>query len=105
MSEIQRINITLPKKLLEKSKVLIEEGIYSNFSELVREGVKDEIELNKAQIDKIKILKKWFNEEKGKGFDTSKLTQEEIMKRIRKTREQLWEEKYKFIYGKTKTGS
>ena len=99
MSEIQRINITLPKKLVQKSRVLIEEGIYSNFSELVREGIKDEIELNKSQIEKIKILKKWFNEEKHKGFDTSKLTQEEIIKRLRKTRYQLWEEKFKFVYG------
>lgn len=99
MSEIQRINITLPKKLVQKSKILIEEGLYSNFSELVREGIKDEIELNKSQIEKIKILKKWFNEEKHKGFDTSKLNQEEIIKRLRKTRDQLWEEKFKFIYG------
>mgnify|MGYP001583582653 CR=1 FL=1 len=98
MSEIQRINITLPKKLVDKSKVLIDEGLYSNFSELVREGIKDEIELNKHQIEKIKILKKLFAEEKGKGFDTSKLTQEEILARIRKTREELWEEKFKFIY-------
>ncbi|MBI2653548.1 hypothetical protein HYX02_01930 [Candidatus Woesearchaeota archaeon] len=99
MSEIQRINITLPKKLVEKSKILIEEGLYSNFSELVREGIKDEIELNKSQIEKMKILRKWFKEEKHKGFDTSKLAQEDIIKRLRKTREQLWEEKFKFIYG------
>ncbi len=99
MSEVQRINITLPKKLVQRSKILIEEGIYSNFSELVREGIKDEIELNKQHIDKMKILKKIFEEEKGKGFDISKLTQEEIIKRIRKTRDKLWEEKYKFIYG------
>ena len=99
MSEVQRINITLPKKLVQRSKILIEEGIYSNFSELVREGIKDEIELNKQHIDKMKILKKIFEEEKGNGFDKSKLTQEEIIKRIRKTRDKLWEEKYKFIYG------
>lgn len=99
MSEFQRINITLPKKLVKKSKILIQEGIYSNFSELVREGIKDEIELNKSQIEKIKILKKWFDEEKNQGFDTSKLSKEEVIKRLRKTREQLWEEKYKFIYG------
>lgn len=98
MSEIQRINITLPKKLVKKSKILIEEGLYSNFSELVREGIKDEIELNKSQIEKMKILKKWFAEEKGKGLDTSKLTQEEVIKRLRKTRELLWEEKFKHIY-------
>ena len=99
MSEIQRINITLPKSLVNKSKILIDEGIYSNFSELVREGIKDEIELNKHQIEKVKLIRKWFEEEKGKEFDTSKLSKEEILKRLRKTREELWEEKYKFIYG------
>ena len=99
MLEIQRLNITLPKKLVQKSKVLIDEGIYSNFSELVREGIKDELELNKSQIDKMKLLRKWFAEEKHTGFDTSKLTREEILRRLRKTREQLWEGKYRNIYG------
>ena len=59
MSEVQRVNVTLPRKLLDKS------------------------------IDKI------FQEEKGKGFDTSGLTQEELIKRIRKTRNELWDEKYR----------
>ena len=99
MSDVQRINITLPKKLVKKSKILIEEGIYSNFSELVREGIKDEIELNKSQIEKTKILKRLFEEEERQGFDTSKLSKEDVIKRLRRTREQLWEEKYKFIYG------
>jgi len=98
MSEFQRINITLPKKLVKKSKVLLDEGIYSSFSELVREGIKDEIKLNISQIEKTTILKKWITEQKGKSYDTSKLSQEEILKRLRKTREQLWEEKFKFIY-------
>ncbi|MBI2106975.1 hypothetical protein HYT57_03245 [Candidatus Woesearchaeota archaeon] len=99
MPEVQRINITLPKNLVNKSKVLIDEGIYSNFSELVREGIKDEIELNKNQIQKTKLIRAWFEEEKGKGLDTSNLSKEEILKRLRKTREELWEEKYKHIYG------
>ena len=98
MSEFQRINITLPKRLVEKSRVLIEEGLYSNFSELVREGIKDELELSKLQLDKMAALGKWLAEEKHTGFDTSKLTEEQIMKRLRRTREQLWEEKFKLIY-------
>ena len=98
MSEIQRINITLPRKLVKKSKILIDEGLYSNFSEIVREGIKDEIELNKIQINKMKTIRKWFKEEKNKGFDTSNLTKEEIIKRLRKTREELWEEKFKHMY-------
>jgi|SRR3989338_2097714 len=95
MSEIQRINITLPKKLVEKSRVLIDEGLYSNFSELVRESIKNEILLDQNLIDKKRILDKWFKEEEGKGYDTSNLTQEEMIKRIKKTRNQLWDEKYK----------
>ena len=95
MSEFQRINITVPKKLLDKSKVLIKEGIYSNFSELVRESIKNEILLDRNLIEKKKILDKWFKEEEGKGFDTSKMSQEELIKRIRKTRDELWDKKYK----------
>ena len=95
MTEIQRVNITLPKKLLQKSKVLIEEGIYSNFSELVRESIKNELLMDKNLIEKKKILDKWFKEEEGKGLDTSHLTQDELIKRIRKIRNKLWDEKYK----------
>jgi Arc/MetJ-type ribon-helix-helix transcriptional regulator len=95
MSEVQRVNITLPKKLLQKSKILIEEGLYSNFSELVRESIKNEILLESNLIEKKKILDKWFKEEEGNWFDTSHLTQEEIIKRIRKTRNALWDKKYK----------
>lgn len=95
MTEIQRVNITLPKKLLQKSRVLIEEGLYSNFSELVRESIKNELLIDKNLIEKKKILDKWFKEEEGNWFDTSHLTQDEIIKRIRKTRNKLWDEKYK----------
>ena len=95
MSEIQRINITLPKKLVQRSKVLIEEGLYSSFSELIRESLKNEILLDQNLIEKKKILNKIFEEEKGKGFDTSKLSQEQLIRRIRKTRNELWDEKYK----------
>ena len=99
MSEIQRINITLPKKLVQKSRILIEEGLYSNFSELVRESIKNEILLDKNLIEKKKILDKWFKEEEGNWFDTSHLTQEEIIRRIRKTRNELWDKKYKGWFG------
>ena len=95
MPEIQRINITLPRRLVKKSKVLIEEGLYSNFSELIRESLKNELLLDRNLIEKKKILDKWFKEEEGKGFDTSGLTQDELIKRIRKIRNQLWDEKYK----------
>lgn len=100
MSEFQRINITLPRKLVEKSRILIEEGLYSNFSELVREGLKNELLLDEKLIEKKKILDKLFKEEREKGFDTSNLSQEDLIKRIRKTRDEIWDEKYRELYEK-----
>ena len=95
MSEIQRINITLPKKLISRSKVLIDEGIYNNFSELVRESLKNEIVLETPLIEKKKILDRIFEEEGGKGEDTSHLSKEELIAKIRKMREDQWDIKYK----------
>lgn len=100
MSETQRINITLPKRLVEKSRVLLEEGFYSSFSELIREGLKNELLLDEKLIEKKRILDKLFKEERGRGFDTSNLSQEDLIKRIRKTRDELWDEKYGELYEK-----
>ena len=94
MSEFQRINITLPKRLVEKSKILLDEGIYSNFSELIRESIKNELLLDKDLLGKKALLNKWFSEEASKGQDTSNLTQEELIKRIRRSRDELWHGKY-----------
>ena len=95
MGDIERVNITLPKKLIARAKILIDEGLFSNFSELIRESLKNELRLDAELIDKKSILDKWFKEEEGSGFDTSGLTQEELFKRIRKTRDELWDQKYK----------
>ena len=95
MPEIQRINITLPSKLVKKSRILIDEGLYSSFSELVRESIKNELLLDQSLVEKKRILDKWFKEEEGKGYDTSGLSQEEIIKKIRATRDDLWDGKYK----------
>ena len=95
MSEIQRINITLPKKLVQKSRILIEEGLYSNSSELVRESIKNELILDSSLLEKKAAIDKIFEEEKGNGFDTSNLSQDQLIKRIRMIRNDLWDEKYK----------
>ena len=95
MSEIQRINITLPKKLVARSKVLIDEGLFSNFSELVRESLKNEIMMDKQLIENNRILNKWIEEDNIKGEDTSHLSQEEIIAKIKKMRHDQWETHYK----------
>ena len=95
MAEFERVNITVPKKLLKDSKALIDEGLYSSFSDLVRQSIKNEVLLDSSLIGKKRILNKWFKEEEGKGFDSSVLSHEDLIGRIRTTRDELWAEKYK----------
>ena len=80
---------------MEKSKILLDEGIYSNFSELIRESIKNELLLDKSLLEKKALLNKWFGDEASKGPGTSNLTQEELIRRIRRSRDELWREKYK----------
>ncbi|MBU0757481.1 MAG: ribbon-helix-helix domain-containing protein [Nanoarchaeota archaeon] len=95
MTEIQRINITLPKKLVEKTKQLIDEGLYSSFSELVRESLKNELLMDRPLIEKKKVLDKWFVKEIFSDHGAPDLHRDELIKNIRKTRDELWDNKYK----------
>ncbi|MFC1690885.1 ribbon-helix-helix domain-containing protein [Nanoarchaeota archaeon] len=38
-----RVNINIPEALFEKSQELVKAGFFSNFSELVREGLRREL--------------------------------------------------------------
>ena len=91
MGEIQRLNITLPKKLVKKSRVLIDEGLYQNFSELVRESLKNELRIDQVLIEKKMALDRIFKEEKG--ISTKHLSQEELLEQIRRTRDSIWKDK------------
>ena len=57
MSKVQRINITLPTALYRLAMQLVEKGIYSNFSELVRSCIRKEIKKAQPLLEKIKKQK------------------------------------------------
>ncbi|NQV08855.1 hypothetical protein HQ529_03325 [Candidatus Woesearchaeota archaeon] len=38
-----RVNVNIPEALFNKSQQLIEKGFFSNFSELIREGIRERI--------------------------------------------------------------
>jgi len=38
-----RVNVNIPKALFQQASVLVKEGYFSNFSELVREGLRKEV--------------------------------------------------------------
>ncbi|MFH1834784.1 MAG: ribbon-helix-helix domain-containing protein [Methanobacteriota archaeon] len=40
---LTRINVLVPQKLLNESRKLVGKGYFSNFSELVRDGIRKEI--------------------------------------------------------------
>jgi Arc/MetJ-type ribon-helix-helix transcriptional regulator len=41
--ETKKVNVTLPKTLYNDSKKMIEKGIFSNFSDVVRSGLREEL--------------------------------------------------------------
>ena len=66
-----RVNVLLPEKLLQESKNLVEKGYFSNFSEIVREGLRREIINYKIgfgeMTEKDRQLLEWARQEKAAG--------------------------------------
>ena len=48
-----RINVNIPAALFQKMTTLVKHGYFSNFSEIVREGLREEV---KRYEDKIPLL-------------------------------------------------
>lgn len=54
-----KINISLPREMYKQAKILIEKGTYSSFSEMVRAGVRNEIDLQREiNPEFVKSIKK-----------------------------------------------
>ncbi len=66
-----RVNVLLPEKLLKEAKALVERGYFSNFSEIVREGLRREILSYKIGLgemtEKDKQLLAWIRKEEAAG--------------------------------------
>lgn len=100
MVKTERINVTLPKPLADEARLLIKKGIFSNFSELVRTGIRMEIRMKADVVQRRKILYELAqtvkrpvkNILKGKSTDT-------IVDHIRQQREELWEKEYAPYFG------
>lgn len=57
-----RVNIIIPKTLFEQSQQLVEKGIFSNFSELIRDGLRKEVkEYSDKELGLSDDEKKLFN--------------------------------------------
>ncbi len=66
-----RVNVLLPEKLMKEAKALVEQGYFSNFSEIVREGLRREVLSYKIGLGEMtgkdKQLLKWIRKEDAMG--------------------------------------
>ena len=94
--EFRKVNITLPVQLFEKSKQLIERGLYSNFSDLVRSSIRKELKEEHQLLSKEDEWQRLVKEIRVdlQKTELAKMSKEQIIKRLRKTRDKIWEEKY-----------
>lgn len=65
-----RVNINIPKALFQEASQLVREGYFSNFSELVREGLRKEVTFYKKEVSLL-------NEDERKLFALIKRADEE----------------------------
>ena len=95
--EMKKVLITLPKSLYNRAKHLTREGYFSNFSELVREGIRQELrELHDIRKEEYtKQLKKLRSVIK-----PSKKGKKERLKELKKVRDEIFEEHLKPKYRK-----
>ncbi len=94
--EFRKVNITLPAQLFEKSKQLVEKGLYSNFSDLVRSGLRKELKEDQQLLSTEYEWEKLVKEIRAdlQKTELAKMSKEQIIKRLRNTRDKIWEEKY-----------
>ena len=94
--EFKKVNITLPVQLLEKAKELVDRGLYSNFSDLVRSTLREELKEEHPLLSKEDEWQKLVKEIRADLQKTklAKMSKAEIIKRLRKTREKIYDEEY-----------
>ncbi|MBS3095945.1 hypothetical protein J4480_00725 [Candidatus Woesearchaeota archaeon] len=94
--EFRKVNITLPVQLFEKSKQLVEKGFYSNFSDLVRSTLRKELKGEQQLASKEDEWQRLVKEIRAdlQNTELAKMSKEQIIKRLRKTREKVYDEEY-----------
>jgi len=94
--EFRKVNITLPVQLFEKSKHLVEKGLYSNFSDLVRSSLRKELKEDQQLLGEEDEWQRLVKEIRAdlQNTELAKMSKAEILKRLRKTREKVYDEEY-----------
>ena len=107
------VTLTLPKGLYDQSLRLVEKGIFTSFEEMVQSGLRKALieGLLLVEADEVpsglsggerwafyaKRLSDKIEQMGGLGLGD---TPEEVIETLRRTRQQLWEEKYAAYFGR-----
>ena len=92
--QFKKVTLTVPARLYNKCSELIDEGYFANFSELVRAGIRAQLELDLFS----KRQDNWFERLATMSMPQEK-SDEEIIADLRKTRDEVWREKYANRFG------
>ncbi|MBI1935075.1 hypothetical protein HYS31_01415 [Candidatus Woesearchaeota archaeon] len=94
--EFKKVNITLPVQLYEQSKDLVEKGLYSNFSDLVRSGLRKKIREEQESPKKPREWKEIVESirSKLKNTELAKLSKDGVIRRLRHSRDKIYDEEY-----------
>ena len=94
--EFRKVNITLPVQLFNKAQSLVDSGLYSNFSDLIRDSLRKEL---KEDLNLLEEMDEWkvSVEQIRSGLRKSELgriSKADILKRLKKSREKADSESY-----------
>ena len=94
--EFKKVNITLPEQLFDKSKELVEKGLYSNFSDLVRSSLRKELKDEHSYLKDSGEWQKILEELRAelRKTDLVKMSKRQILSRLRKSRAKIYDEEY-----------
>lgn len=77
----RRISFTIPERLYAESMRLVKSGYFANFSELVRDGLRDRIERFSPEAER----SEWIDDILG-AVEASDRTDQEVLAALRETR-------------------
>ncbi len=92
--QFKKVTLTIPERLHDECKKMIESGYFANFSDIVRAGIRAQLEVYLFP----KRNEDWF-ERFAMLTTPSQLKDKEIIDRLRKSREEIWSEKYAGRFG------
>lgn len=105
------VTVHLPEKLYRDSQWLVEAGFHKNLDEVIWSGLQLEIALHSPALDDIAppgltdgermafYLEKLRSQIRAQGGLHPGKTPEEVIETLRRTREEIWEEKYAAHFG------